>query len=154
MSTRLYPLYKAGNPQLRVFLPNFWMKIIQPIHDQPPNIVQFSCSMEMTRHDIKNYLEKIYNVPVKSVRTRIAIGEVKREPQKGYLMKKDDVKLAYVVLPKEMEFKFPEIFQKTDEEHEKEKREDEKALDVSSDNFKKYLSKNKNRQGLPGWYSI
>lgn len=152
MSTRLYPLYKAGNPQLRVFLPNFWMKIIQPIHDQPPNVVQFSCSMEMTRHDIKNYLEKIYKVPVMHVRTRIAIGEVVREPIKGYLIKKDDVKLAYVVLPKEMEFKFPEIFDQ--EAKEKEKREDEKALEISEDNFKKYLNKNKNRQGVPSWYTI
>lgn len=75
-----------------------------------------------------------------------------REPIKGYLIKKDDVKLAYVVLPKEMEFKFPEIFDQ--EAKEKEKREDEKALEISEDNFKKYLNKNKNRQGVPSWYTI
>lgn len=153
MSSRMYPLYKAGNPQLRIFLPNFWMKMIRPTHDTPPNIVTFSCSMEMTRFDIKNYLEKIYNIPVKSVKTRIEIGKVEKEPQKGYLIKKEDVKLAYVVLPKDMEFKFPDI-SGDEKKQEDEKREDEKALELSQDKFKEYLSKNKNRQGLPSWYSF
>uniref|UniRef100_A0A336MED3 Large ribosomal subunit protein uL23m n=1 Tax=Culicoides sonorensis TaxID=179676 RepID=A0A336MED3_CULSO len=154
MSTRLYPLYKAGNPQLRVFLPNFWMKLIPPVHQQPPNVVQFSCSMEMTRHDIKNYLEKIYKVPVVNVRTRIELGKFVKDPIKQYIKKEDDLKLAYVVLPKDVVFQFPDIFGEKEEEKKKEKREDEKALDMSSDNFKKYLDKNKNRVGLPSWYSI
>lgn len=29
----------------------------------------------MTKFDVKNYLEKIYNVPVGAVRTRIQFGE-------------------------------------------------------------------------------
>lgn len=98
MSTRLYPLYQRGNPQLRVFLPNFWMKLIRPTHSQPENVVQFACSMEMTVHDVKSYLEKIYNVPVVEVRTRIHMGETFKEPGKGYIMKKDDTKMAYVTL--------------------------------------------------------
>lgn len=110
--------------------------------------------MEMTRIDIKNYLEKIYNVPVKNIRTRIEIGKISKEPQKGYLKKEDDLKLAYVTLPKEMKFEFPDICKENNEDKEKEKREDEKALETSSDNFKNYLSKNKNRQGLPSWYSF
>lgn len=47
MSTRWYPLYRRGNPQLRVFLPNFWMKIVKPEHKQPENIVTFHVSLEM-----------------------------------------------------------------------------------------------------------
>lgn len=47
MSTRWYPIYQRGNPQLRVFLPNFWMKIIKPKNAQPPNTVVFETSMEM-----------------------------------------------------------------------------------------------------------
>ncbi|KAL3265912.1 hypothetical protein HHI36_010102 [Cryptolaemus montrouzieri] len=78
MSTRWYPIYQKGGPQLRVFLPNFWMKLVRPTHNQPPNIVQFSCSMEMTTPDIKNYLEKIYNVKVIEIRTRIALGKTKK----------------------------------------------------------------------------
>lgn len=93
-----YPLYQRGNPQLRVFLPNFWMKIVRPSIKQKPNIVQFECSMEMTKIDVKNYLEKIYNVPVVDIRTRIALGRFRKEPTKGYVIKDDDQKFAYVTL--------------------------------------------------------
>lgn len=54
--------------------------------------------MEMTKMDIKNYLEKIYNVPAVHVRTRIALGKFRKEPGKGYVIKDDDRKYAYVTL--------------------------------------------------------
>lgn len=98
MSTRWYPIYQRGNPQLRVFLPNFWMKLVRPTEEQPANVVTFAVSTEMTKHDVKNYLEKIYKVPVVDVRTRIALGETKRDQTYGYVTKKDDVKLAYVTM--------------------------------------------------------
>ncbi|XP_063615174.1 large ribosomal subunit protein uL23m-like [Penaeus indicus] len=75
MSTRWYPLYRRGNPQLRVFLPNFYMKLIKPRDPQPKNVVQFEVSMQMTKFDIKNYLEKIYNVPVENVVTHVRMGK-------------------------------------------------------------------------------
>ena len=82
MSSRWYPIYQKGNPQLRVFLPNFWMKMVKPDYNQygastPSNKVtvifkctklslklqaQFIVSSQMTKHDVKNYLEKIYQV--------------------------------------------------------------------------------------------
>jgi large subunit ribosomal protein L23 len=92
-----YPLYQRGNPQLRVFLPNFYMKIIKPTHEQPPHTVAFNVSMEMTRNDVKNYLEKIYKIPVVGVRIHIAQGEFKKS-NKGYVIKDDDSKIAYVDL--------------------------------------------------------
>ncbi|XP_046397496.1 39S ribosomal protein L23, mitochondrial isoform X2 [Ischnura elegans] len=98
MSTRWYPLYQKGNPQLRVFLPNFWMKLVKPKFSQPPNVVKFKVSMEMTKRDVRNYLEKIYKIPVVEVRTQIELGPTKREPLKGYIVKDEDVKVAYVVL--------------------------------------------------------
>lgn len=100
MSTRWYPIYKQGNPQLRVFLTDFWMKMVR--NDQqptpPPNVVTFHCSMEMTKHDIKNYLTKIYDVPVVDVRTEIRMGEFFRDPVKKYVKKKDDYRVAIVTL--------------------------------------------------------
>lgn len=39
MSSRWYPLYQRGNPQLRVFLPNFWLKLVRPSHEQPKNVI-------------------------------------------------------------------------------------------------------------------
>lgn len=104
MSTRWYPLYKQGNPQLRVFLPNFWLKLIQSTNKQPENVAQFACSMEMTKHDIKNYLEKIYNIPVVEVRTRIGLGKTKADQTQGYIIKEDDTKYAFVTMVKKNDF--------------------------------------------------
>lgn len=81
-----------------MFLPNFWLKIVRPDVAQPSNVVQFQCSIEMTKYDIKNYLEKIYNVPVAEVRTRIALGKFRRDVGKQYVTKDEDVKYAYVKL--------------------------------------------------------
>lgn len=50
------------------------MKLVRPDYKQPPNIVKFIVSNEMTNHDIRNYLEKIYKVKVADVRSNIATG--------------------------------------------------------------------------------
>ncbi|XP_016964934.1 39S ribosomal protein L23, mitochondrial [Drosophila biarmipes] len=150
MSTRWYPIYQRGNPQLRVFLPNFWMKLVRPAEEQPPNVVTFSVSMEMTKYDVRSYLEKIYKLPVVDVRTRIALGETKKDQAYGYITKKDDVKLAYVTLPREQAFVFPDFFAEKAERQEKE----EKSLDESKEGFRRFLDRNKKRPGTPGWFSI
>lgn len=93
-----YPIYQKGSPQLRVFLPNFWMKLVRPTHKIPSNVVQFACSMEMTKFDVKNYMEKIYNVKCVDVRTRIHMPKTRREVTAGYVIKDDDVKYAYVIM--------------------------------------------------------
>lgn len=98
MSTRWYPIYQRGCPQLRVFLPNFWLKLIKPTHNQPANVVQFACSMEMTKYDVQNYLEKIYNVPVVGVRMYIKMGPTQRDKVHGYVTKDEDTKMAYITL--------------------------------------------------------
>ena len=77
MSTRIYPLYQRGNPQLRIFLPNFWMKLIKQdtYLRTAPNVAHFQVSPEMTRVDVKNYLEQIYKLPVVNVKTINLAGE-------------------------------------------------------------------------------
>ncbi|KAI5643854.1 ribosomal protein l23 domain-containing protein [Phthorimaea operculella] len=150
MSTRWYPIYQRGNPQLRVFLPNFWMKLVRPPLKQLPNVVHFQCSIEMTKFDIKNYLEKIYNVPVVDVRTKIALGKFRKDVGKGYIVKDDDIKYAYVTLPKGETFKFPDLFDKAKEDQE----EQEKSLDEAKKSFKTYIDRNKDRSDVPSWFSI
>ncbi|KAJ8718574.1 hypothetical protein PYW08_002811 [Mythimna loreyi] len=150
MSTRWYPIYQRGNPQLRVFLPNFWMKLVRPEPKQLPNIVQFHCSMEMTKFDIKNYLEKIYNIPVVDVRTRIALGKFRRDVGKGYVIKDDDIKSAYVVLPKDMKFEYPDIFGSKKDDGE----DEQKALGEAKKNFQNYIDRNKHRTDVPSWFTI
>lgn len=132
MSTRWYPLYQKGNPQLRIFLPNFWMKLVKPQHNQPKNVVEFHVSMEMTRMDIKNYLEKIYDVHPVYVNTRIALGKTYM-PEK-FVVKEDDIKIAYVVLPKDQSFKFPDIVPKDSEDKYKEQ------VKQTEENFRKCIS--------------
>uniref|UniRef100_A0A8C1C647 Large ribosomal subunit protein uL23m n=2 Tax=Cyprinus carpio TaxID=7962 RepID=A0A8C1C647_CYPCA len=81
-----YPLYQLGNPQLRIFRPTFNLALVRPGKEQPPDTVQFRIPMEMTKFDVRNYLEKIYSVPVAAVRTRIQY------------LKRPDYKVAYVQL--------------------------------------------------------
>ncbi|XP_026326088.1 39S ribosomal protein L23, mitochondrial [Hyposmocoma kahamanoa] len=150
MSTRWYPIYQRGNPQLRVFLPNFWMKLVHPTPKQQPNIVHFQCSMEMTKHDIKNYLTKIYNVPVVDVRTKIALGRFRKDPGKGYIVKDDDIKYAMVTMPKNMTFEFPNLFEKDQDD----KAENEKSLAEAKKTYRAYIDRNKDRKDVPSWFSI
>lgn len=87
------------------------------------------------------------------MRTRIAMGKTRRDRKIGYVIKEDDTKLAYVTFPREVKFTYPNIFPTEAEEKEK-KREDERALDASKEEFQKFIDKNKNRKGLPGWFSF
>ena len=71
----------------------------------PPNVVTFQVSSEMTRVDVKNYLERIYKVPVLNVKTINTIGRTfvspyqKNEPgTEGELFKDKDIKLAIVTM--------------------------------------------------------
>ncbi|CAG2105113.1 unnamed protein product, partial [Medioppia subpectinata] len=110
MSSRWYPRYVLGNPQLRVFLPDFWMVLQKPKDPLPANRVQFKIPVIMTKWDVRNYLEKIYKIPVVNVRTVVRCGDIKRANGKMYLIKEEDYKTAIVDLPKDMTFEFPDLF--------------------------------------------
>uniref|UniRef100_A0A8C9H783 Large ribosomal subunit protein uL23m n=1 Tax=Piliocolobus tephrosceles TaxID=591936 RepID=A0A8C9H783_9PRIM len=94
----VYPLYQLGGPQLRVFRTNFFIQLVRPGVAQPEDTVQFRIPMEMTRVDLRNYLENIYNVPVAAVRTRVQYGSNKRRDHRNVRIKKPDYKVAYVQL--------------------------------------------------------
>ncbi|KAH6923700.1 hypothetical protein HPB50_005170 [Hyalomma asiaticum] len=140
MSTRVYPLYVKGNPQLRIFLPNFWMKLVKHEKPLPPNEVKFIIPVQMTRYDVKNYLEKIYKVPVADVRTAIV------------QVKEDDFRVAFVTLPKGEAFTFPDLFSKT-ASSEKEKSMSKQVEEVEEVK-KLYLRKDPHREGLPNWFGL
>ncbi|KAF0287307.1 putative 39S ribosomal protein L23, mitochondrial [Amphibalanus amphitrite] len=149
MSTRLYPLYQRGNPQLRIFLPNFWMKLLKPTHPIPSNAVQFMVSPEMTKHDVKQYLEKIYNVPVVEVNIANKMGKLRRT-DKGYIVKDDDLKYAFVTLPKDMTFEFPNLMS---EEKKQERSDQMKEIERVKDTYKKDQDRFKDRPGVPTWFN-
>lgn len=151
MSTRWYPRFVKGNPQLRVFLPNFFMKLIKPEVPQPPNVVQFVVSMEMSKFDVKNYLEKIYNVPVDNVVTHVRMGKLKRSRVGGYVVKDDDYKVVYVSLPKGEKFEFPDLFP---EEKEKELDKHKEELEALKVEWNKVTQRNERRRGVPTWLGL
>ncbi|VUZ46362.1 unnamed protein product [Hymenolepis diminuta] len=120
----VYPKFTPGDPQLRMFLPLFWMKMLYPGENCPKRLAVFKIHPQMTKFDVKQYLEKIYNVPVVGVRVkmlyhdlppldaaedkRFAIGSafphlLPREPERYE-------KVAYVHLAPGHEFEFPDIF--------------------------------------------
>lgn len=105
------PLWYPGNPRHRVFLPNYWLKMVQHEKKLPGDFVKFECHWQMTVNDVKQYLEKLYNVPVLDVRVEIKKGEYMEHPKFPNRLSPplDDRKFVYVQL-KEGEFKYPDIF--------------------------------------------
>lgn len=87
------------------------------------------------------------------VRTRLALGKTQRDKVQGYVTKNEDFKIAYLTLPKDVKFTYPDLYP-SEAEAKKQKREDEKSLDQSKDAFKSFLDRNKKRPDLPGWYSL
>ncbi|CAD5234521.1 unnamed protein product [Bursaphelenchus xylophilus] len=81
MSSRIARLWQPGNPQIRCFLPDFWMRFNETYdvgyQRLPQNAAEFEVDPQMTKFDIRQYLEKIYNLPVREVRTRNVMGKMK-----------------------------------------------------------------------------
>jgi len=155
MSSRLYPIYQKGNPQLRVFLPNFWMKLVKPEHEShPANKVQFIVSSEMTKGDVKSYLENIYKVPVANVKTVNRMGPTRKNMFKGYVMKDPDFKVAYVTLPADYKFEWPDL--KIATQLEKVTDQQDKELDGAKEQWNKAVNADstKYRPGVPTFFGL
>ncbi|XP_042197598.1 39S ribosomal protein L23, mitochondrial [Callorhinchus milii] len=110
----MYPLYQFGNPQLRIFRTNFFMTLVRPGKEQPEDTVQFRIPIEMTKYDVKNYLQSIYDVPVATVRTRIQYCTNKKRNHMNQRVKRPDYKVAYVQLTQGQTFSFPDLFPQKD----------------------------------------
>ncbi|GAU98001.1 hypothetical protein RvY_09206 [Ramazzottius varieornatus] len=150
MATKTYPLWKPGGPQLRIFLPDFYMKLVRPARAIPPNMAHFKIDMKMSKIDVKNYLTKIYNVPVKEVRTHIKKGMLIRHPA-GHKVEEPDQKYAFVTMEKNVEFHFPNLFPDVVRQ----------ALEKEEEGFSDALNKMRldksqkwHRSGAPTWFSV
>ncbi|XP_020826523.1 large ribosomal subunit protein uL23m [Phascolarctos cinereus] len=148
----LYPLYQAGNPQLRIFRTNFFIQLVRPGTAQPEDTVQFRIPMEMTRIDLKNYLQNIYNVPVAAVRTRIQHGSNKKRDHRNVRIKQPDYKVAYVQLAHGQIFKFPDLFP------EKERSTEAGSIDDIQNQFvedeRQRQKGDPRRGGVPDWFGL
>merc|ERR1712243_14234 len=121
-------------------------------------MVQFHVSPEMTRLDIKQYLEKIYNLPVLSVETFILKGRTHyragTDEQVKDLYKDDDTKIATVIFPKDFQFEFPEVTKvKDDKSQEEQYKED---MEQQKRSYRKTLGKHSlvRRRGVSNFFGL
>ncbi|KAM4617696.1 large ribosomal subunit protein uL23m [Discoglossus pictus] len=148
----LYPLYQLGNPQLRVFRTNLTMTLVRPGKEQPPDTVQFRIPLEMTKLDVHNYLQSIYNVQVSAVRTRIQYGSNKKRNHLNQKVKRPDYKVAYVQLGQGQTFQFPDLF--PEKEDKPEAGSFEEVQQEFMENEKQRLRGDLRRGGLNDWFGL
>ncbi|XP_044775368.1 39S ribosomal protein L23, mitochondrial isoform X2 [Neomonachus schauinslandi] len=145
-----YPLYQLGGPQLRVFRTNFFIRLVRPGSVQPEDTVQFRIPMEMTRVDLRNYLERIYNVPVAAVRTRVQHGSNRKRDYRNVRMKKPDYKVAYVQLAHGQTFTFPDLFPEKNHGS----PGDNDIQDRLLEGQRQRQSRDPRRGGVPDWFGL
>ncbi|XP_054426705.1 large ribosomal subunit protein uL23m [Pteronotus mesoamericanus] len=155
----LYPLYQLGNPQLRVFRTNFFIQLVRPGSAQPEDTVQFRIPMEMTRVDLRNYLERIYGVPVAAVRTRVQHGSNRKRDHRNVRVKQPDYKVAYVQLAHGQTFTFPDLFPEKkpspDGEGEGEGTSaEDRVQEELLEEQRKRQSSDPRRGGVPDWFGL
>ncbi|XP_053781838.1 large ribosomal subunit protein uL23m isoform X2 [Desmodus rotundus] len=151
----MYPLYQLGGPQLRIFRTNFFIQLVRPGSAQPEDTVQFRIPMEMTRVDLRNYLECIYSVPVAAVRTRVQHGSNRKRDHRNVRVKKPDYKVAYVQLAHGQTFTFPDLFpeKKPSPEGEGGSVKDRVQEELLEEQRKRQIS-DPRRGGVPGWFGL
>ncbi|KAM9854195.1 large ribosomal subunit protein uL23m [Aulostomus maculatus] len=148
----LHFVYQHGNPQLRIFRPNWFMTLVRPGKELPPDTAQFRIPLEMTKCDVKSYLEKIYNVPVGAVRTRIQFGTNKKKNHLMQRVKRPDYKVAYVQLAQGQTFTFPDIFPERDSTPAEGSMEDVQKKFIEDERQRQKLDPR--RGGVTEWFGL
>ena len=109
----------------------------------------------MTRKDVKNYLEKIYKVPVANVRNLNHMGKVRKNVfRPNELVKDPDYKIAYVTLAEGHKFEWPDLkISGTAEANEKKASDD---VDTAKEQYKKDVGQEqtKYRPGVPTFFGL
>lgn len=86
------------------------------------------------------------------VASELEDGKIKRAFPKGFLVKEDDFRRAYVTLPRGTNFTFPEL--EAPEVKSKQLQEREDYVKQLNDSFKIHTIQQRGRRGLPTWFSI
>ena len=86
----------------KVYFPNTIITLMNPEQiaekAEPLNVVKFRISPKMTKVEMANWIEAMYDTPVRKVNTLNYEGKIQRVPGgKGYY-KRSDYKVAYVYL--------------------------------------------------------
>lgn len=127
------------------------MKMLRPEISMPKNQVLFECNMQMNEHDVKNYLEQIYDVPVHHVRLTLNKGEARIHGKVNLNYgRHPDFKLAYVTLANGETFEYPEILAENEEDEISQAVKDQER----SKKYYEYLKQQnwKKKFGGPNWF--
>uniref|UniRef100_A0A1I7XZD8 Large ribosomal subunit protein uL23m n=1 Tax=Steinernema glaseri TaxID=37863 RepID=A0A1I7XZD8_9BILA len=106
----------------------------------PKNALKFEVDPRMSRDDVRQYLEKIYDLPVRDVRIENVMGEITWSMPLDYryrkaMWKDEDKKMAYVFLKKDVSFTYPDIWKTDKEAEEIEKVRAEHKKDSTNSGF-------------------
>nr|CAB3263968.1 39S ribosomal protein L23, mitochondrial-like [Phallusia mammillata] len=123
LPTVKFPLHYEGAPQRRLFFPEWYFTMVKPREEMPSNYVRFHIPADMTKYDVKEYLDKLYNVSVVSITLGIVNYQRFKAPnpwrKNSYTWKfVDPWKIAHVYLANGDTFKFPDVFQLSPEDAE------------------------------------
>ncbi|CDW52506.1 Ribosomal L23 domain containing protein [Trichuris trichiura] len=163
MTTRLHRLLPRKDQKTLVFLPDCWMKLVKPKESEKllPNMVKFIVSPEMNADDVREYLKKIYNVPVRDVNVRVEQGKMIRllkeydSPSRmagihGRVVDKEpDITVAFVTLRKDLHFSFPKLY--TDKAFYQEQQQLKRMEKTLAESKKTELS-SWQCHGVPSWF--
>ncbi|XP_048952284.1 large ribosomal subunit protein uL23m isoform X7 [Canis lupus baileyi] len=108
--------------------------------------------MEMTRVDLRNYLERIYNVPVAAVRTRVQHGSNRKRDYRNVRVKKPDYKVAYVQLAHGQTFTFPDLF--PEKKSPDGSPGDDDIRDQLLEDQRRRQTRDPRRGGVPDWFGL
>ncbi|XP_070313976.1 large ribosomal subunit protein uL23m isoform X2 [Odocoileus virginianus] len=106
----------------------------------------------MTRVDLKNYLERIYSVPVAAVRTRVQHGCSRSRDRRNVRTEQPDYKVAYVQLAHGQTFTFPDLFPEGKQPGGR--PADEDLRDQALEDQRQRQRPDPRRGGVPGWFGL
>lgn len=112
----------------------------------------------MTAYDVRNYLEKIYKLPVVEVNTVINDGKMVPDVKGQDMVKEPDVRICHVTLPEGMTFKHPgrDLFYggMKEQDHSKAKQMDKVLQDIESRKEKIKRESWNRGSNLPSWFNF
>lgn len=86
------------------------------------------------------------------VASELEDGKIKRAYPRGFLVKEDDFRRAFVTLARDINFTFPEL--DAPEVKTKKAQEKDEYVKELNNSFKKHTIQAKGRRGLPTWFSF
>ncbi|KAI9096919.1 ribosomal protein L23/L15e core domain-containing protein [Phlyctochytrium arcticum] len=92
-------------PKQKLFFPNIIMRLLRS--NLPPHQCVFRCPPQLNKIDIKQYLEKLYDIQVNDVRTMNYLGRLHRMPRSTDKIRSASYKKVIVTM--EEDFVFPPL---------------------------------------------